>query len=203
MESPCASFSHVATKFDGLTCFLRAIWWNGLFIIQLVRTTMGSLVYLGWKPRHCYWNIGFRCSWSKFWNLDVKMSTNSSFFNRLFISVVVFHGLSSIQCHTSDNGSCNLTRCLHRKNSGLAPCRSCSHILLLNSRWYVTWSSWLSKFSRNLECFFSFLTLDRAFPSHRWSPWHEHLPGSLPVVEVNGPPDILFLRFWGLLPFPR
>ena len=85
------------------------------------------------------------------------------FFNRWFISVVVFHGLSLIQCHTSDDGSCNLTRCLHPKNSGLALCRSCSLILLSNSRWYVMWSPWLS---RNLQGFF-FLTLDRAFPSHR------------------------------------
>ena len=61
--------------------------------------------------------------------------------NSLFISAVVFHGLSSIQYHTSDDGSCNLTRCLRRKSSGLALCRSCSHILLLNSRWYVMCSS--------------------------------------------------------------
>lgn len=132
--------------------------------------------------------------------LDVSMSTNSSFFlkNRLFILVVVFHGLSSIQYHTSDDGSCNLIRCLRRKNSGLALCRFYSHILLLNSLWYVTWSSWLA---RNLRLFL--YTIDRAFPSYRWSPWHEYLPRPLPIVEVNATPNILFLRLWGLLPFPR
>lgn len=44
--------------------------------------------------------------------------------NSLFISVVVFRGSLLIQCHTSDDGSCNLTRCLRQKNSGLAPSRS-------------------------------------------------------------------------------
>lgn len=135
-----------------------------------------------------------------FHNLDVTLSTSSfCFFNRLFTSVVVFRGLSSTQCHTSGDGSCNLTRCLRRKNSGLAHCRSCSHILLLNCRWYVTW---LAKFSRNWKVFF-FLIVDHAFPSRCWNSWNEHLPGPLPVVEVNAPPNILFLRFWGLLPFPR
>ena len=76
--------------------------------------------------------------------------THLCFFNSSFISVVVFHGLLSIQCHTSDNGSCNLTRCPRPKNSGNALCRSCSLILLLNSRWYVVWSSW---FRRNLPVF--------------------------------------------------
>ena len=72
--------------------------------------------------------------------------TYPCFFNSLFISGVVFHGLSSIQFHTSDGGSCNLTRYLRRKNNGLALCRSCSLISLLNSRWYV---DVVAKFGRN------------------------------------------------------
>ena len=60
----------------------------------------------------------------------------------------------------------------------------------------------VTEFGRKLKAYF-FLTVDHAFPSHRRSTWHEHLPGPLPLVEVNAPPNILFLCHGRLVPFPR